>query len=125
MDSFSTFMFAMKESSVPCFLLTWAYVGLASLTVMNMLIGILCEVISAVAEEEKESTMVDKVHEKFGKIVQDLDKNGDGTLSWEEFQKILDHDDALTALASVSVDPESMVDMAVDYFFDNGQPVDI
>jgi len=124
-DALADFILVVKKDSVPCFLLSWMYIGLANLTVLNMLVGVLCEVISAVAHEEKESMMVDKVKSKFGGIVEELDKNNDGTLSWDEFQKILDHPEALKALQSVNVDPESMIDMAEDYFFENGEPCDV
>jgi chemotaxis protein CheY-P-specific phosphatase CheC len=123
LDALSDFILVVKEQSVPCFILTWVYISLASLTVMNMLIGVLCEVISAVAEEEKESMIVEKVNDKFGQIVQELDSNNDGELTWEEFQQILDYPDALSALESVNVDPESMVDMAEDFFHEDGEPV--
>merc|ERR1719456_2044539 len=73
LDALSDFILAVKAESPVCFIFTWIYISLASLTVMNMLIGVLCEVISAVAEEEKESMMVEKVNEMFGKIVEDLD----------------------------------------------------
>merc|ERR1719424_1190268 len=89
LDALSDFVLMVKVQSVPCFILAWVYVALASLTVMNMLIGVLCEVISGVAEEEKESMMVDKVNEKFESIVNKLDEDNDGTLSWDEFQQIL------------------------------------
>ena len=36
--------------------------------------------------------MVDKVHEKFTDIVTELDEDNDGTISWSEFVKILDHE---------------------------------
>jgi hypothetical protein len=123
LDNLSDFIYALKEQSPICFVFTWVYISLASLTIMNMLIGVLCEVISAVAASEKESMMVDKIHEKLSVIVQELDKNQDGTLSWDEFQQILSYPDALKALESVDVDPESMVDMAEDFFFDDGEPV--
>jgi len=123
LDNLSDFILALKDQSPPCFCLTWLYISLASLTVMNMLIGVLCEVISAVAAGEKEGMMVDRINEMFGKIVQELDKNNDGTLSWDEFQKILEFPEALKALESVNIDPESMVDMAEDFFFEDSEPV--
>jgi hypothetical protein len=123
LDDLSNFILTVKDQSIPCFMLSWLYVALASLTVMNMLIGVLCEVISAVAEEEKETMIVDKVHEKFSHIVQTLDTNDDGTLSWEEFEKLLDNQEAMEALESVGVDPETMVDISEDFFFEDGEPV--
>jgi len=125
LDALSDFIIAVKMQSTPCFLLTWVYICLASLTIMNMLIGVLCEVISAVAAEEKESMIVDKVNEKFGEIVKELDTDGDGDLSWDEFEKILDFPTALRALEEVNVDPESMVDLAEDFFFEDGEPVKV
>eukprot|EP00747_Dinoflagellata_sp_TGD_P145479 gnl/TRDRNA2_/TRDRNA2_176591_c7_seq15.p1 gnl/TRDRNA2_/TRDRNA2_176591_c7~~gnl/TRDRNA2_/TRDRNA2_176591_c7_seq15.p1 ORF type:complete len:338 (+),score=53.52 gnl/TRDRNA2_/TRDRNA2_176591_c7_seq15:265-1278(+) len=121
LDSLSDFILSLKESSPVCFIVAWIYISLASLTVMNMLIGVLCEVISAVAAEENESTMVDKINEKFGEIVAQLDENNDGTISWDEFQGILEYPEATLALESVNVDPEGMIDMAEDVFFEDGQ----
>lgn len=134
LDALSDFMYVVMDSDdimtmtpahIPCFILVWLYISLASLTILNMLIGVLCEVISAVAAEEKESMIVDKVHEKFGKIVNDLDENGDGFLSWEEFEMLIDHPEAVAALESVNVDPASMVDVAEDFFTDAGLPVKV
>jgi len=123
LDDLSDFIMGVKEDNSVSFAICWTYIALAALTVMNMLIGVLCEVISAVAEEEKESMMCEKVNDKFGEIVSRLDKNNDGTLCWEEFQKILDYPEALKALGDVNVDPEAMVDMAEDLFFEDGEPV--
>jgi hypothetical protein len=125
LDALADFIIPVKEQSTVCFMCCWIYICLAAMTVMNMLIGVLCEVISAVAEEEKESMMVDKVHEKFSQIVEQLDKNSDGNLSWDEFQQILEFPDALQELENMNVDSESMVDMAEDFFFDDGEPVPV
>merc|ERR1719254_71824 len=95
LDNLSDFILSLKEESKPCLVLAWLYIALAALTVLNMLIGVLCEVISAVAVEEKESMMIDKVKDRFGEMVQKLDSNHDGVISWEEFQKIMDFPEAL------------------------------
>jgi len=123
LDALSDFMWAIKGQSPPCLVLCWVYIALASLTVMNMLIGVLCEVISAVAAEETEAMMVDKVHDKFGSIIEKLDDNNDGTISWDEFKAILELPEAIAAFESVNVNPESMVDVAEDVFFEDGEPL--
>jgi hypothetical protein len=125
LDSLSTFLVDLKTHSVSCFLLGWLYVSIAALQVMNMLIGVLCEVISAVAEEEKESMIVEKVHDKFGSIVKELDEDKDGRLSWTEFQTILDKDEALAALESIGVDADCLIDVAEDFFHEDGEPLEI
>jgi len=125
LDELASWIIPVQHQSTPCFILSWVYMAIASLTVMNMLIGVLCEVISAVAVEEKESMMCDKVHEKFDEIVKELDKNGDGSLSWEEFLAMLEIPEALDALESVDVDIETMVDLAEDLFMEDGEPVSV
>jgi len=93
--------------------------------VMNMLIGVLCEVISSVAQEEQESMVVEKVNDKFSAIVRELDTDNDGTLSWSEFEKIIDYPDAVAALDSVNVDPVGIVEMAEDLFWEDGAEVTV
>eukprot|EP00747_Dinoflagellata_sp_TGD_P135542 gnl/TRDRNA2_/TRDRNA2_175468_c5_seq35.p1 gnl/TRDRNA2_/TRDRNA2_175468_c5~~gnl/TRDRNA2_/TRDRNA2_175468_c5_seq35.p1 ORF type:complete len:762 (+),score=129.86 gnl/TRDRNA2_/TRDRNA2_175468_c5_seq35:82-2367(+) len=125
LDNLSDFIFDIKAESPICLIVAWLYIALASLTVMNMLIGVLCEVISAVAAEENESAMVDKVNEQFGRIVEQLDDNCDGEISWEEFQGILEFPAALRALENMNVDAESLIEMAEDFFFEDGEPVQV
>jgi len=125
LDALSNFLLLVKDESVPCFILTWFYIALASLTVMNMLIGVLCEVVSSVANEEQESMMVEKVYEQFGQIVSRLDTNSDGTLSWAEFEKVLEHPEAVDGLSSLKVDPVGMVEMAEDFFYEDGVEVEV
>jgi hypothetical protein len=127
-DDLSQFIVPVKKQSTIVMILCWLYIALSSLTVMNMLIGVLCEVISAVACEEKESMMIDKIKEKFQDIVTRLDQQGnqDGKLSWKEFQSIMYNDDALLALESVNVDATSMIEIAEDFFFnDDGTPINL
>lgn len=124
LDNLADFIWDIKAESESCLILTWLYIALASLTVMNMLIGVLCEVISAVASEEKESLMVDKVQSLFGRILSEIDTNQDGTISWNELEQIPNYPEALAALESVGVDAESMIDIAEEFFHDdNGEQV--
>jgi hypothetical protein len=123
LDNLADFVLDVKEDSAICLFLCWSYIALSALTVMNMLIGVLCEVISAVAEEEKESMMIDKVKDKFGSVINSLDVNHDGVISWEEFKKIVNIPEALRALESVNVNPENLVDVAEDFFFEDETPV--
>lgn len=126
LDALSDFVLAIKEESAACLVLTWTYIALASLTVMNMLIGVLCEIIGYVAEDEKESMMFDKIHEKFHKVINEIDSNDDGSISWEEFKDIPAYKEALDALESVGVDAESMIDIAEDFLHDDeGNPVSV
>jgi len=121
LDSLAEFCDAIRAESTSCLIAVTVFVVLASMTVMNMLIGILCEVISAVADEEKETMITEKVYEKFGAIVKALDADEDSKISWGELQVIMTNENALQALNSVNVDPIGLVDVAEDFFFEEGE----
>eukprot|EP00927_Polykrikos_kofoidii_P083259 TRINITY_DN8487_c1_g1_i2.p1 TRINITY_DN8487_c1_g1~~TRINITY_DN8487_c1_g1_i2.p1 ORF type:complete len:798 (-),score=115.71 TRINITY_DN8487_c1_g1_i2:130-2523(-) len=92
------------------------YVLLATLTVMNMLIGVLCEVVSAVATTEREEMLVSYVGCKLKAVVELLDTDLGGTISRKEFLEILQNVDAIKALQEVGVDVVGLVDFA-DFIF--------
>jgi hypothetical protein len=116
LDNLSNITLEVKEESPVCLILVWLYIALAALTVLNMLVGILCEVISGVACEEKESMMIDHVKDKFSGIANQLDQNKDRLLSWDEFKEIAVMPEALRLLKGVDVDPENLIDAAEDFF---------
>jgi len=120
LDNLADFCNAIKAESTPCLILVTLFIVLASMTVMNMLIGVLCEVISAVAVVEKEQMAQEKVHVTFAEIVKRLDKDDNGMLSWSEFVKIMDEESAIRALESVDIDPVGMIDFAEDFFIEDG-----
>lgn len=125
LDELAAFMLPIKQQSPVCLVACWLYVMIAAMTKMNMLIGVLCEVITMVAEEEKESMIVDKVHTRFKDIVAELDTDQDGTLSWDEFSKICDNKQAYQLLERVNVDPEILVELAEDFFQENGEYINV
>merc|ERR1719261_1780026 len=83
---------------------------------MNMLIGVLCEVVSAVAVTEKEEMLVTFVHEKLTAVMALIDEDGGGTISRNEFMQILDNEGAIESLQDVGVDVIGLVDYA-DFIF--------
>eukprot|EP00930_Biecheleria_cincta_P069477 TRINITY_DN57213_c0_g1_i1.p1 TRINITY_DN57213_c0_g1~~TRINITY_DN57213_c0_g1_i1.p1 ORF type:complete len:499 (-),score=80.95 TRINITY_DN57213_c0_g1_i1:210-1706(-) len=126
LDALSDFCDAIRLESVPTFLVVCVYIGLAALTVMNMLVGVLCDVIQSVAEVEKETMLCDQVTSELGEILKTLDQDGNGMLSIAEVQKLLTVDGALKALDNVGVDPLLILDFAEMYFFDeHGEPTEM
>eukprot|EP00927_Polykrikos_kofoidii_P087146 TRINITY_DN9967_c1_g2_i1.p1 TRINITY_DN9967_c1_g2~~TRINITY_DN9967_c1_g2_i1.p1 ORF type:complete len:615 (-),score=165.34 TRINITY_DN9967_c1_g2_i1:39-1883(-) len=101
------------------FWLMWLFFGfvlLASVLLMNMLIGVLCEVVSAVASTEKEEMLVAYVGVRLTKVMALIDEDGGGTISRDEFMQILDSEEAIEALQEVGVDVIGLVDFA-DFIF--------
>lgn len=124
-DELSSFIIPIKDQNIPCWILTWIFIAMSNLTVLNMLIGVMCSVITQVAADEQEDMMVERIREQFGEIVAELDTNTDGLLSWSEFQLMLEKPQALAACESVSIDPETMIDLCEDLFFEDGEPVGV
>jgi len=85
---------------------------LASLTVMNMLVGVLVEVVSVVSSVEKEAMQVNFVKERLSRIVENF-KEGAGVhtqFTRAEFVMLLETPEAARALQDVGVDVVGLVD---------------
>lgn len=93
------------------------FILLSALTVMNMLIGILCEVVAAVAKVEKEQMLLDFVKVKMEEIMAELDDDLNGKITKHEFGKILCKPQAVHILSETGVDVKTLVDYA-DFIFE-------
>mmetsp|Transcript_41434 Transcript_41434/g.118266 ORF Transcript_41434/g.118266 Transcript_41434/m.118266 type:complete len:696 (-) Transcript_41434:239-2326(-) len=125
LDGTGTLVRALEEVNIGLVLLFYFFVLLAALTVMNMLIGVLCEVVSAVAATEREQIVVSTVKDGIMEIINTggLDTNGDNQISKSEFVQMLDNPDACRLLTKVDVDVDSLVDLA-DFIFTNDDEED-
>jgi CRP-like cAMP-binding protein len=98
------------------------YILLASMTVMNMLVGVLCEVVSVVSSVEKESLLVNYVKGTLLHMLQTsgLDADGDHLIAKHEFEALLENPIAAKALSEVGVDVIGLVDFT-DFIFKEGR----
>jgi voltage-gated sodium channel len=92
------------------------FVLLATMTIMNMLVGVLCEVVSCVAAIEKETLQVRFVRATVFESLQTFDKDHDNMISRIEFEEILATPVVARALLEVNIDVIGLVDFA-DYIF--------
>eukprot|EP00929_Paragymnodinium_shiwhaense_P061623 TRINITY_DN30798_c0_g1_i1.p1 TRINITY_DN30798_c0_g1~~TRINITY_DN30798_c0_g1_i1.p1 ORF type:complete len:810 (-),score=154.60 TRINITY_DN30798_c0_g1_i1:331-2760(-) len=117
LDSFASFFLAlMKHPHLA--LMFFFFVLIGSLTILNMLVGVLCEVVSAVAATEQEEMLVTYVNDKLSRVMQLIDTDGGGSISKKEFMQILENVDAVRSLNDVGVDVFALVDLA-DYIFED------
>jgi len=116
MDSLSPFILKIKSESVPIFILAWVYITLSAVLIVNMLVGIFCEVISGVATQEKEIMLTERVQENFTYLLNKYDNNKSGSLSWNELADLLEDKTCQLALKKVEVDMETLIEMAEDMF---------
>jgi voltage-gated sodium channel len=118
LDNLSLFLDALLEEYPPLLLLAYPFICLSALTIMNMLIGVLCEVVQGVATTEKEEMQTTLVREKMKAVATELDQNNNGRISYAEFVKIVEDKNALNALMQVDVNPEGLPHFAELFFFD-------
>eukprot|EP00747_Dinoflagellata_sp_TGD_P167047 gnl/TRDRNA2_/TRDRNA2_190804_c0_seq1.p1 gnl/TRDRNA2_/TRDRNA2_190804_c0~~gnl/TRDRNA2_/TRDRNA2_190804_c0_seq1.p1 ORF type:complete len:635 (-),score=130.03 gnl/TRDRNA2_/TRDRNA2_190804_c0_seq1:43-1947(-) len=94
------------------------FILLAALTVMNMLIGVLCEVVNVTASVEKEQLMVTYVNSQLREMMHTtgIDSDYDNRISRQEFERMLENTEAARALQEVGVDVVGLVDFT-DFIF--------
>merc|ERR1740121_1009604 len=98
------------------YILLLIFLVLASLTMLSMLVGVMCEVIGRTAEAERETLSLERVRDNVRALLPSMDSDGDGMISEDEFVKILESAEAVRALTEVDVDVVALVDFA-DYIF--------
>jgi hypothetical protein len=86
------------------------YLFLTCLTVLNMLIGLVCEVISQAAQAESEERVLVGVRNKVREIMGKLDENMDDKVSRDEFVNMLQIPDVVRLLDEVEVDVCALVE---------------
>lgn len=98
------------------------YIVLAGLCVMNMLVGVLCEVVSVVSAVEKESLLVNYVKGTLQHMLQTsgIDADGDHKIAKHEFEALLDMPGAAKAIQEVGVDVIGLMDFT-DFIFKDGK----
>lgn len=85
---------------------------------MNMLIGVVCEVMSNVATPEKEKNLITWTKQKMQEVLSNtgFDLDTDGQISKTEFEHLLEHQGAVSVLQEVGVDVEALLDIAIFFF---------
>eukprot|EP00929_Paragymnodinium_shiwhaense_P088884 TRINITY_DN49196_c0_g1_i1.p1 TRINITY_DN49196_c0_g1~~TRINITY_DN49196_c0_g1_i1.p1 ORF type:complete len:1059 (+),score=300.06 TRINITY_DN49196_c0_g1_i1:74-3250(+) len=99
-------------------ILLMVFVLLAPLTLMGMLSGILVEVVSVVSTVEKETQVVQFVGDQMFKLLKEVDKDGNGTIDYEEFLTLVLRPDAARMMSSVGVDVVGLTEFCDFLFLD-------
>merc|ERR1712086_137489 len=92
------------------------FVLLAQMTVMNMLIGVLCEVVSAVAQAEKDELAIRTLKETVLQLLLDLDADGSGMIEVDELEQVLADRNAIAILEGLNVNIEYLVNWMSMYY---------
>jgi len=107
------FIKEVAEQDMVLGLLSFVFILVASLTIMNMLIGILVEVINVVSIVEKEQLTVNYVKEQLVGMFKNEEMT---TITKDEFLEILQNPKAAKIIQGIGVDVETLVDFE-DFIF--------
>lgn len=88
------------------------FIFLTAFTVLNMLIGVLCQVITEVSQAEHEDALVDYLKEHLLDILDCYDTDRDKTIGRKEFDLLLLNLEMREALAKFDTDIEDLAELA-------------
>jgi hypothetical protein len=98
------------------------FILFATLTVMNMLVGVLVEVVAMVSQVENESMLICMVRGRMMDMINSLNLDGDGShsISKDEFEQLLIRPEAAGLIQSVGVDVVGLVEFT-EFIFKDGE----
>jgi voltage-gated sodium channel len=107
---------------LPTILFT-VFLFLISLTLLNMLIGVLVEVVSVISVVEVEKSSVAQMKEGVLDLLAEIDDTFSGSISGKEYLDFLANEDAIIFLSRFDIDVRSLVDLE-SYFFEDDRVYD-
>eukprot|EP00927_Polykrikos_kofoidii_P071491 TRINITY_DN67750_c0_g1_i1.p1 TRINITY_DN67750_c0_g1~~TRINITY_DN67750_c0_g1_i1.p1 ORF type:complete len:652 (-),score=98.76 TRINITY_DN67750_c0_g1_i1:117-2072(-) len=110
------FIYTLKASHILFAVAGLAFVLVATLTLLNMLIGVLVQVVLVVAEGEKEALSADFVKKSLTHVLRLGDEDKDNCISKEEFEAMIVQPQAVSVLQEVGVDVLGLVGLT-DFIF--------
>jgi hypothetical protein len=97
----------------------FVYILASNFTMLNMLIGVLCEVVSCTKQGEEERAVLELVREKIEAVMDKVDKDGSGMISRKEFDTMIEGEDAeivKEALEEIDVESKHLLALSDSLF---------
>mmetsp|Transcript_147973 Transcript_147973/g.273055 ORF Transcript_147973/g.273055 Transcript_147973/m.273055 type:complete len:614 (-) Transcript_147973:222-2063(-) len=91
-------------SAVTALIVFFIFILLSAMTVMNMLIGVLCEVVSAVTQNEKELAAINAVKDTILVQLESFDEDGNRKISQSELRQVMSSAESISILKGLDVD---------------------
>jgi len=88
-----------------------AFIFFSSFTVLNLLIGVLCDVVSGVAVAEKEQSAVNYLRSTLLDILECHDQNGDSAIQKDEFKLLMRNPEVHITLTRFGVDVADLISL--------------
>lgn len=116
LDNITAVLAVIRDDSPGLAALFILFMLLGNFTILNMLIGVLCEVVAAVGVSEKEKRTVQYAKDSFLSALVEMDKDGSGTISQEEFVDFVNQPSIRPAFEELGVDREGLLSFADEIF---------
>jgi len=114
----ASFLFQMSSETWYCGLIYFVFLVFTAIMIMNMLVGILCDVVFRESSAHKEQRLLDSMSDRLRSILRSVDLDANGSVSKSEFDSIIENEDAVRTLADVGVDVVALVDES-DFIFNH------
>eukprot|EP00930_Biecheleria_cincta_P035347 TRINITY_DN24310_c0_g1_i1.p1 TRINITY_DN24310_c0_g1~~TRINITY_DN24310_c0_g1_i1.p1 ORF type:complete len:609 (+),score=107.82 TRINITY_DN24310_c0_g1_i1:47-1828(+) len=101
------------------------FTTLSCITVLNMLVGILVEVVAVVKAQDEEMFQIDLLKSTLLVMLKTIDADGSGRLDKDEIAQAIDDPSVISALREVKVDPVYFLDLLEMHFEEEGSTVSI
>jgi len=111
MDGATVTFYAILEDSWILAILFVVFIFLSAFVVLNMLIGILCDVVCQVSQIEKDDSAVNYLKSTLMDLLECYDKNDDKQLGKEEFELIMGNPEMHSILEHFDVDVSGLMSM--------------
>jgi hypothetical protein len=128
LDDLTTLAYVLLDDSQIMLWVLIIFILMSSFTVLNMLIGILCEVVSATAEGEKIKGAEAQVRETLEDVFDDIDEDRSGQVSKKEFDAMLENETVVGAFGSLGIEKQHLAQLTNCLFVkedDSGEPKEL
>merc|ERR1740121_289473 len=122
----SKFITYMLEGGLLYYILVIVYLLVASYTVLNMLIGVMCEVIADVANREREDILIQELRYRIGQFESVFASGTDEEtkVTPEALKGLLRRPEACKILNQIGVDVLALVDLE-NFIFPEGREIEL
>jgi hypothetical protein len=111
---------SMLEAGWPFYVLFMLYAFLGSFTIMNMLIGVICQVVTDVADIEAEHTVLTNLRAALAQIDKELDLTDH--LPADRFLRFMSDEKLMSDLRDSGVDMDTFINEVANAYRDNDIP---
>jgi hypothetical protein len=126
MDELTSVAMLLMHDSTILMILWFVFVLMSSLTVLNMLIGVLTDVVGKTAEEEKRHLARGDAKKTLKRVFDATDTNGNDRISIDEFQALVDRKNdkcdprVMKALSQLGIQEDRLKELAQQLFYSEG-----